>query len=310
MSQNTLKENIELLRFLAGLGRQIVSFWRAKIFFQKEDSFIEGDTVKKRLYNLSEHGLITPIKTGKGSMWKANTPYLKSTNNIYELANEAYPLACLSYSTALEVLNITDQRFNTIHLLEPRDSISNIPQEPDIIRSNVVPPDTQLNDWQINDAPARTNIQRAWNNYTISPHKTKNTWIFGTTIQEVQGVKVRTTSLERTLVDGLKIPDNCGGLNEVFKAWVRTLNDIHIDHIVEYTERYDSSILYQRVGYVCETLGLNHKRFAHWKTNHTPRGGSRLLNPYKEYKKRHDKNWNLSINHPVAILENKDADYS
>src|SRR5699024_8244863 len=272
--------------------------------------FIKNDTVKKRLYTLSEHGLITPIETGKGSVWKANTPYIKPTNNIYELANEAYPTACLSYSTALEVLNITDQRFHTIHLLEPRDSISNIPQEPAIVRANVVPPDTQLNDWHINDAPARSNVQRAWDQYTISPHKTKNKWIFGTVIQEVQGVKVRTTSLERTLVDGLKIPNYCGGLNEGFKAWVRKLGDINIDRIVEYTERYDSSILYQRVGYVCETLGLDHKRFAHWRANHTPRGGSRLLNPYKEYQKEYDQKWNISINHPVAILENKDADYS
>jgi predicted transcriptional regulator of viral defense system len=310
MSQVNLTEGLKLLDYLSTLGRQIISSWRAELFFQQDTPFIKDKKVKRQLELLAKNDLILPIKKGKRSLWRANTPYLHQINNIYELAGEAYPVGTLSYSSALEVLNLTDQRFNTIHISQPRVPVNNILGEPEEVRTNVIPPDTALEDWHINKAPKNVSLKKVWDTYTIASHEIKNEWIFGTKIREVEGVNVRITSIERTLIDGLKRPDYSGGLNEVFKAWVRALPHIDMDQIVDYTEKYDRSILYQRVGYVCETLGLTHEKFARWKQHNAPRRGSRLLNPYKDFANTYDPGWNISINHPVSILENKDADYS
>ncbi|HLR00006.1 MAG TPA: hypothetical protein VK102_06480 [Sphingobacterium sp.] len=307
----SLSKSLGLLHHLSNQGRQIVSFWRAKLFFQQDSPFITNETVKKRIDTLSREKLALPIKGGKNTLWQANTPYIHRNNNIYELANEAYPIGSLSYSTALEALHLTDQRFNKVHLYRPRETVTNILEEKKALRNNIMPPDTILENWQINKVPRNTNIEGPiWETYSPVPHNIKPEWLFGTVIQEVQGVKVRITSLERTLIDGLKNPKYCGGLNEVFKAWVRALEDIDIKKLVHFTEKYDRSILYQRVGFVCKMLRLHHPHFQKWKANKTPRGGSRLLNPYKEYKREFDSEWNISINHPVSILESRDADYS
>lgn len=307
----SLSKSLGLLHHLSNQGRQIVSFWRAKLFFQQDTPFITNGTVKKRLNTLFKEKLILPIKAGKGKLWQANTPYLHQNNNIYELANEAYPIGSLSYSSALEVLKLTDQRFNKIHIYLSRETVTNILEEKKALRNNILPPDTILEHWQINKVPRNTNIEGPiWETYSPDPHNIKPEWLFGTVIQEVQGVKVRITSLERTLIDGLKNPKYCGGLNEVFKAWVRALEYIDINKLIDFTEKYGLSILHQRVGFVCKMLGLHHPHFQEWKENRAPRGGSRLLNPYKEFKSNYDPEWNISINHPISILETKDADYS
>jgi len=307
----SLSKSIGLLHYLADQQRQIISFWRAKLYFQQDSPFITNETVKKRIETLFKEKLILPIKGAKGRLWQANTPYLHENNNIYELSNEAYPIGSLSYSSALEVLQLTDQRFKKIHLNIPRETIINIFDQEENFRDDIIPPNTSLDDWQINEIPRNTQIKDTiWDTYRVSPHKIKTEWIFGTEIREVQDVKVRITSLERTLIDGLKIPKYCGGLSEVFKAWVRALNQIDINKLVDFTEQYDRSILYQRVGFVCKKLGLEHSHFKEWKKNKAIRGGSRVLNPHKEFKKTHDPEWKISVNHPISILENKDADYS
>lgn len=310
LSQMSLIKDFELLHYFADLGRQIISSWRAKIFYQKNEPFITDNAVRDRLNTLFRLGVISPIKKGKNSLWQATTPYIRQTNNIYELANEAYPLGSLCYSTALEVLKLTDQRSTKIHTNLPSTTITNLLEENEELRKNLIPPDTELNEWQLNNSPSNINIKNIWQEYEIKTHTTKNEWIFGTEIKEIEGVRVRITSLERTLIDGLKTPKYCGGLNEVFRSWVRALDELDIDQVVNYVEKYDITILYQRVGFVMETLGFNHPNFENWKEQKSPRGGSRVLNPYKEFKNTYDDEWNLSINHPISILSNKDAEYS
>jgi predicted transcriptional regulator of viral defense system len=115
--------------------------------------------------------------------------------------------------------------------------------------------------------------------------------------------------LERTLIDGLRQPKYCGGLNEVFRGWVRA-EGLSADTLVAYAEQFDQKILYQRLGFVMETLDMRHERLAFWKEQKAPRGGSRVLNPEREYSSEYSDEWNISINHPISILTERDASYS
>jgi hypothetical protein len=175
---------------------------------------------------------------------------------------------------------------------------------------DLLPPGTEPEDWRLCPLPTFVRVSEA-GPYEVVTHSSKPVWLFGFGEVEVEGVPVRATDVERTLIDGLRHPKLCGGLSEVFRAWVRALErGVSAERLVEYAERFDQAILYQRLGYVMETLGLTHPRLERWKREEVVRGGSRVLDPDRPYAPTYSEDWALSLNHPTAILESRDATYS
>lgn len=65
--------------------------------------------------------------------------------------------------------------------------------------------------------------------------------------------KVRLSDLERTIIDGLKQPEHCGGLTEVAKGlWMRR-QDMNIDRLVQYARRIGVGAVVRRLGFLLET---------------------------------------------------------
>src|SRR5262249_38204101 len=63
---------------------------------------------------------------------------------------------------------------------------------------------------------------------------------------------VTVSDLERTIVDGLKDPNYCGGLSEVAKAfWIRR-NEIRAERLVDYSLRLGVGSVIRRTGYLLE----------------------------------------------------------
>lgn len=305
-----LSSEILLLNKLSELNRQIVSAWRAHLIYQKyEDPFLDIKKVNKNLDRLERSGMIKPIGAKNNALWQVTLPYLNETRNRFEVAGEAYSTGTFCNITAMELLKLTDQRSDTIHITIPQETVDSLFNVEEHLIDELLPADTEVNDWQLRKLPSSININNIWGN-SIQVHTIKNDWFFGSTIKPIDGVNVKAFSLERVLIDGLRSPKYCGGLNEVFRAWVRSIDQINMNNIVETVERYDITILYQRVGYVAELLGLSHPNFTEWKENKSPRGGSRLLNPDNEYESQFSEDWNISINHPVSILKSKDDSYS
>lgn len=305
-----LSSEIVLLNKLSELNRQIVSAWRAHLIYQKyEDPFLDIKKVNKNLDRLERSGMIKPIGAKNNALWQVTLPYLNETRNRYEVAGEAYSTGTFCNITAMELLKLTDQRSDTIHITIPQETLDSLFNVEEHLIDELLPADTEVNDWQMRKLPSNINIHKIWGN-SIQIHTIKNDWFFGSTIKPIDGVNVKTFSLERVLVDGLRSPKYCGGLNEVFRAWVRSIDHINMNKIVETVERYDITIMYQRVGFVAELLELSHPNFTEWKKNKSPRGGSRLLNPDNEYESQFSEDWNISINHPVSILKSKDDSYS
>lgn len=68
--------------------------------------------------------------------------------------------------------------------------------------------------------------------------------------------KVRVSDLERTIIDGLKQPEHCGGLTEVAKGvWMRR-EDVKADRLVEYAKRIGVGAVVRRLGFLLETYEL------------------------------------------------------
>jgi predicted transcriptional regulator of viral defense system len=65
------------------------------------------------------------------------------------------------------------------------------------------------------------------------------------------------SDLERTLIDGLKMPEYCGGITEVAKGlWIKR-KELKTEKLIEYAERIDIGAIYRRLGYLLEIYELS-----------------------------------------------------
>lgn len=66
--------------------------------------------------------------------------------------------------------------------------------------------------------------------------------------------KVMVSDLERTVLDGLRAPEYCGGITEVAKGFWMRRSDMDVRKLIEYALRLDSSAITGRLGYLMEIL--------------------------------------------------------
>ncbi len=80
---------------------------------------------------------------------------------------------------------------------------------------------------------------------------------FGATkhwVTKEQSVEV--SDLERTIIDGLRQPEYCGGITEVAKGlWIRR-TDLRLQKLLEYAARFESGAVTRRLGYLLELFGV------------------------------------------------------
>ena len=72
--------------------------------------------------------------------------------------------------------------------------------------------------------------------------------------------KVSVSDLERTVLDGLRAPEYCGGVTEVAKGFWMRRADMDVRKLVEYALRWDSSAIIGRLGYLMEILEVGTQR--------------------------------------------------
>ena len=68
--------------------------------------------------------------------------------------------------------------------------------------------------------------------------------------------EVRVSDLERTVIDGLKQPEHCGGLTEVARGlWMRR-QDMNVDRLLQYARRIGVGAVVRRLGFLLETYEM------------------------------------------------------
>jgi len=68
--------------------------------------------------------------------------------------------------------------------------------------------------------------------------------------------KVKVSDLERTIIDGLKQPEYCGGLTEVAKGlWMRH-QDVNIARLIKYAVKTAVGAVIRRLGFLFELYGI------------------------------------------------------
>jgi predicted transcriptional regulator of viral defense system len=71
--------------------------------------------------------------------------------------------------------------------------------------------------------------------------------------------KVKTSNLERTIIDCLDRPDLCGGISEASKGIWTKRNEIDYPKLVDYAKRYNKKSVIKRLGFILETYSLGSK---------------------------------------------------
>lgn len=68
---------------------------------------------------------------------------------------------------------------------------------------------------------------------------------------------VRVSDLERTVIDGLKQPEHCGGLTEVAKGFWMRRDAVAVPKLVDYALRLGVGAVVRRLGFLLETFEVD-----------------------------------------------------
>jgi predicted transcriptional regulator of viral defense system len=114
--------------------------------------------------------------------------------------------------------------------------------------------------------------------------------------------KVRVSDIDRTIIDGLKQPEYCGGITEVAKGLWMQRDKVSPERLVEYAIRLNIGAVIRRLGYLLELYELGTDKTAKALTN-------RLTNTYVPLdpvlpsQGKHLHRWRLRLNvEPEEIL--------
>jgi predicted transcriptional regulator of viral defense system len=107
--------------------------------------------------------------------------------------------------------------------------------------------------------------------------------------------KVAVSDLERTVLDGLRQPDYCGGITEVAKGlWMRR-TDIDVERLIDYALRLDVASVMRRLGFLLEVYDLGTAIDRERLRKHTGANYS-LLDPLMPPDGKHTAKWHLLLN--------------
>ena len=110
-----------------------------------------------------------------------------------------------------------------------------------------------------------------------------------------RGSDVRLSTIGQTFLDMLQRPDFCGGMSHIIDVWEEHA-ETYLDDIVATLDTATSGLVKSRAGYILEErLGLHHHGIERWKA-FSQRGGSRKLDPAKDFASTFSETWMISLN--------------
>lgn len=278
-----------VLRKLADERRRVAADWRILLLARRTmlevaERLVDEDRAGRLLSHMHAVGDVENIEGVEG-VYAVSTPFASTLPLTPEaIVQEADPWAAISHLSAMAHHGLTDELpvFHTVtHFKKSFDRL---------------PLGTTAEEWV---GLERARVRR--------PHRVLETEVlwtqsdgkydFGVCIDISQGMPSYVTDVERTLVDAIRAPAKSGGIVTVLRAWKRSARRVRTDKLVEYTDRFGSGVMRQRVGFLMESVGLIHPQLAAWRGK-SIRGGSMKLVADAPFEGRYSEQWCLSINVP------------
>ncbi|MCD6298905.1 MAG: hypothetical protein J7M30_17315 [Deltaproteobacteria bacterium] len=222
---------IELIRRIAAEGDRIFSIERARQLAPEvglKDSYLW-----EALYHLRRNGWIVSLRRGLYAL-SCSVPGVIPAHE-FEIAMALVSPAAISHWSALHHHGLTEQAPRKVFVLTSTDAT--IPR----MRSTKA---RQTRDGY----PAGDTLYKF---VQVKPDR-----YFGTERVWINEARVMITDPERTLLDGLCMPQYCGDFAEVIHAFEVRGNDLDLERIIEYARKLDTATA-KRLGWALELRGVD-----------------------------------------------------
>ncbi len=290
-----------ILRVLGDQSRYVLVPWRALVILRqatvmlnpaqrrwKQLPELESD-LSAILRGMRKRGEIS-LLTETPRSYQITTPYArKSSPSPTELLLELNPYGAISHASALTFHGLSLDLPERITAMTPSTG-----------RFDLIPVGTEEADWDGLLRPSGFSVSNVLGTH-VSWQRTKVEHFFGVATYREGDIPIYVTTPERTLVEGLRSPDACGGIINVLSSWSRARWTLDVESIIATVNRFNVGILRQRVGYVLESLGFSHQELIRWQRS-ARRGGSSRLVASEPFLSTFSARWSLSLNGPVHLL--------
>ena len=260
-------------------GRLVATLYsgnRPLFHFQEAERILGGRApASKALSQLIKNGIVTRLKSGTFCLVPfelgfereyLGNPYLVARELIVgsQKNNKKY---YLSYGSAFDLHQMATQPQFIVYLSSPK-----------MLRSRII----------------------QGTEFRFVRCKTRN--LFGITETWIdKNEQVQVSDLERTLLDGLKQPDYCGGFSEVAKGFSIKHDEIDPQKIIDYTIKLGVGAVNRRLGYLMELYNIGSR--IHWEFLQTTLTSTyQLLDPALPAEGRYITKWRLRLNIPQEEL--------
>jgi predicted transcriptional regulator of viral defense system len=146
-------------------------------------------------------------------------------------------------------------------------------------------------------------LNRTKNGYPIGETvyqfiRVKSKRFFGTDKVWIGDGRVTITDPERTLLDGLSMPQYCGDFAEVLHAFERRGRDLNLERMIDYALKWDRAMT-KRLGWVLEKQGVEMELLE--PLVQVPIKGYRKLDPTGPRRGTCNRRWMIQENLPGRI---------
>lgn len=294
MSTNKLTISASLLNALAHDRRRVIAPWRAMVLWRRQAESVAptmrrwqqapqtSKDAERLLAKYAGPNSWQPLMTSP-ALWLVNAPYAPTQDPLLqELVMELNPFSALSHQSAMVFHGLTDVVERDLHL-------SYCPEAPAALAVG-----TFADDWRGLRPPAASRPKEAIG-VPLHWHRVQPADWVGMAQFAAEGIPITVSTVERTLLDGLRAPQYCGGTTKVLLAWQNSVDSLGVSTLLDLTAQLDSPVMRLRVGFLLESLGFEDQRLADWASA-AKRSGSNRLFPGPSYGARFSERWCLGIN--------------
>ncbi|MBF0105812.1 MAG: transcriptional regulator [Deltaproteobacteria bacterium] len=205
------------------------------IFTLSEASKITGlkdQSLLNHMSRLNKNGVVTrlmpgmykivPLQMGRATEYLGN-PYLVAREIIVRKFKKKRPVYYISHSSAMDLHQMVTQPQLVVYATTTKQ----------IKKQNILG-----TPFHFITAPSQQMIG-------IKKH-----WVDKTE-------QIFVSDLEKTILDGLKMPEYCGGITEVAKGFWIKRGDIDVERLVNYALKLNIGAIYRRLGFLLEIYQIN-----------------------------------------------------
>ena len=264
---------IELVRLLAAEGDRVFSTDRARELGPQVG--LKDAYLWEALYHLRRNGWIVSLRRGLYAL-SLTVPGVTPAHE-FEIAMALAHPAAISHWSALHHHGLTEQAPRKVFVLTTTEA--------SVPRRRGAKAKLGRDGFSVGDT--------TYQFVQVKPER-----YFGTDKVWIGEARVTITDPERTLLDGLSMPQYCGDFAEVLHAFEVRGTDLNIQRIIEYALKLDAATA-KRLGWVLEHQGVDPSKLE--RLAELPIKGYRKLDPTGPRKGPCNTRWMIQENLPGKV---------